>query len=588
MFLLTHGYAPRILISISVSFLFACNNPSGTDKVAFVPKTILSFDDSLAYKYNRGYVNSVNLADIIKSNFQIPDIYNRGGVPQYHTFLADFPQYQEKGIPYEWWPIISGNFDSKFPTVQEPSLYFSGIIISSGDSQDDINFTHPFQLRDYTFNAYPFSPSSEYRNLVYNSADAEHKTVWRPLHIEIEKGLFPYHEFGWIPQPNDAILIYGNWIIDAGHSPFETEMHPPAFMALAHKEGNKTVSFAYAVPFRTTELYNPDKSLANEINDVNRFRKSETKPFPGHLKDEISKIYAATSYRLEAHSLIEPVNIGVITWYVCDTSKHSSTAELQFNFHFTTRTGVAITATKHPDEGCIQFIASISPDYKPAGTNRTDIEWPWDQINSSAGVDVKEKIYDAAANPLHIPNPPLEKNPLVDIYDQLLPLANDNINVLPQIQVSDAQPFPFYGWANVEWRETQIIRPPILACSIEANMNEVILNKTGNVITNQLITITNSTESPVQIGKLYLDGADADKFALQNKTIFVVRGGGSQPPEDCSNTTLNAHASCSFRIAILSRSNDNLLNAVIHVPASCQEVSSCDLKIPIREIQNVQ
>ncbi len=119
---------------------------------------------------------------------------------------------------------------------------------------------------------------------------------------------------------------------------------------------------------------------------------------------------------------------------------------------------------------------------------------------------------------------------------------------------------------------------------LTSSLNEVLFFP-NNLNKSQLITINNPTDAPVQLGKLFLDGTNPDRFALQNKKVIalIFRNGqpvGSQPPEDCSNTTLPPHGSCSFRIAMLPGTSGLLLNATINIPGG----GPCTLKIPIREL----
>jgi len=89
----------------------------------------------------------------------------------------------------------------------------------------------------------------------------------------------------------------------------------------------------------------------------------------------------------------------------------------------------------------------------------------------------------------------------------------------------------------------------------------------------QLVTIRNPTTAPIQLGKLFLDGEDANQFALQSESLIK----GTQPAENCSHKVLQPGGSCSFRVALLFNASANLY-ATLHIPGG----GPCDFKIPVQ------
>jgi len=57
------------------------------------------------------------------------------------------------------------------------------------------------------------------------------------IELEIEHYFVQYFFAGWgYPERGDLIFASGRWIIDCGHSPYNSEIHPPSIMALMRTE----------------------------------------------------------------------------------------------------------------------------------------------------------------------------------------------------------------------------------------------------------------------------------------------------------------------------------------------------------------
>jgi hypothetical protein len=214
---------------------------------------------------------------------------------------------------------------------------------------------------------------------------------------------------------------------------YDEEIHPPEFLAFARDDGKTTTSFAFAVPYRTTQLYN--------LVQVNN---RATKPFPEHFKDNLELIFANPAFtQLEAHVDVEPLTFDLLKWEVCAPVQRPPQAELKWSSNFTTRTGVVVAGYPNQDTGCVTFLASEGSDYVPMAQTRNSVPWPWSVIDQeTAPTNVRAVIDDKAGfkdNPAA--QAALNKDPLVDSYADLSPTAG----------AGDAQPFPFFGTANVWW-----------------------------------------------------------------------------------------------------------------------------------------
>ncbi len=131
------------------------------------------------------------------------------------------------------------------------------------------------------------------------------------------------------------------------------------------------------------------------------------------------------------------------------------------------RTGVSVQAVKRDDLGCVEFMAFMDSDYKPMPLTRLDYQWAWSDINYEAGLAahspmnvqqlVRQAGQEATGFPLidapigvNISNN-IAKTPVIDRYAPLKPIGGA-ADQQPGFVTSDAQPFPFYGWAKVFWR----------------------------------------------------------------------------------------------------------------------------------------
>jgi hypothetical protein len=77
-------------------------------------------------------------------------------------------------------------------------------------------------------------PIHPYKSLLASNLDME---------VEIEEQFGHYFFTGWgYPQKGDLFFAAGRWIIDCGHPPFRSEIHPPFVTADLHTEGNSPAS----------------------------------------------------------------------------------------------------------------------------------------------------------------------------------------------------------------------------------------------------------------------------------------------------------------------------------------------------------
>jgi hypothetical protein len=167
----------------------------------------------------------------------------------------------DPNILYEWAPIVvPGNLP--YPTIDEPQFVAGGGIVKW---EPTATSSDPLGVRGDIIFAHPFGSDLSW-DLALSSASYLALNYFRlgmgnniPLHVEIERGLFPYQDLGWgVPRIGDSVLVKGDWIMDCGHpATAHSEIHPPSFLAMGRAvDANTTIAMAFASPYRTTQLYN--------------------------------------------------------------------------------------------------------------------------------------------------------------------------------------------------------------------------------------------------------------------------------------------------------------------------------------------
>lgn len=458
---------------------------------------------------------------------------------------------------YEWAPVVPSSSVPGRPTVDEQQFIAGGFLERWVPPGEDIMFAHPFGA-DYSMDVSLNPVGYLYLNYVKPGGG---NTI--PLHVEIESGLFPYQDFGWgvpLDHGQDAVLVKGDWILDCGHpSAYGSEIHPPSFLAFAHqKDSQTTEALAFASPYRTTQLYNSNEKLAYDFANYKRFSDPDTKAFPDHEMDEVTKVVELQSNNLEAHAMVEPTDFGNVSWNVCAPGTRPAESTLDYTYHFTARTGVGLQAIPNADTGCVQFIAVEGPAFSAAPQKPNVVTWSWSEINKAASdqagkpTDVKAIIYDRLHQKgLYLPYIGIENDPKIDSYPALHPRpgasAEGPIGVTAG---ADDQPFPFYGRARVAWKTNPAVTP---ASTLVANPSQ--LSWYPNVSSPLAATVTNSATggggSSYSLAKVTISGPAAGDYSIQS--------------DSCSSKVLKPSASCTV-VVIFKPSAAGSRDAVLSFP----------------------
>jgi hypothetical protein len=354
-----------------------------------------------------------------------------------------------------WAPVVPG--PRAIRTLDQPELSLAGEVRGAHESGDDVLGDHPF---GYDFNV-DVKLDDAFAFLTFRAGG----NAPTSLHTEIEVRTFPRDALGFTPQVGDRTLMRGAWILDCGHPPYDSEMHPPTFKTYARAADERTtLAAAFVAPYRSSQRFTPDPALSAAFDDSARFSDSRTKPFSLALADTVLTAVTSNADHLEAHALMTANRFDTLDWLVCAPLPKPAGARLDATWRFTARSGVAIAATPYDGAGCVRFVATMSSGYKPMALPHAEAKWEWADLSASASsqlgqpIDVRQAIIDAfkkqpggfdvSAAPALQPDHP----PRVDAYASLQPLPGADQDSPTAIVRSDDQAFPFYGRARVAWK----------------------------------------------------------------------------------------------------------------------------------------
>jgi hypothetical protein len=351
-------------------------------------------------------------------------------------------------------------------------IMVSGVAVDSSLGAGDFPFDHTFGSdfnMDVTPDA-PFLPAAQGDGLAIGG-----------LHVELSEGQLP-HEVAppgpatgqtwadmsararqgivmrFVPDAGDRVLVMGHWIIDCGHTNFDTELHPITFMASGRAVGTKTVVNAFYNPFRETELYHPDPAKAVAFDDPSRLTDPLSVPFPKGLITDVLRVqnlgpagYQSIDH-LESWALLEPNLTSPVEWRICAPAGTSG-SRLDVAYHWITRPGVQIEVIPDDASSCAIVRTTLGAATIVPPTPRVCV-LPWDFLNTEAAAEAGIPNLDLQAelDPYIAPQfkGRLVPDPILNCYD---PLSGPTLEPAPtgtQIDVRDDLVLPFYGTISVE------------------------------------------------------------------------------------------------------------------------------------------
>jgi hypothetical protein len=398
----------------------------------------------------------------LPSGFSAPDVHACAADPT-RIYLAELFLQGNVQVNWHWAPIVRGP-DAARPTLDQPEFSLAGTLVDASDSREDVLADHPFGndvvsdvTPDAAFSYLPFSPA----------------VTQRAIHPEVEMDIFPRprpsatgveEELGWTPQAADRTVMRGAWVLDCGHPPYGSEIHPPTFLGYARPaDARTTIAAAVVVPYRSSLLFNPDPALATDFANTARFSDPSTLPFSDALIFALQRAVNLSLPRLTTHALMTANRFDTLDWAVCAPLPRPAGATLDASWRFTARTGVIVSAAMLDADGCVRFTATMTAAYTPMPLVHADMDWSWGEVSDTASsqlgapIDVRQTLIQVAStfNPNASQAPALQPQnpPLVDAY---MPLhtrpgaAADSPTAIDT--AADDQPFPFYGRVHVGWK----------------------------------------------------------------------------------------------------------------------------------------
>lgn len=344
----------------------------------------------------------------------------------------------------------------------------TGASLGGGDFPFDHTFGSDFNM-DVILDA-PYTDAAQGRGVVGGD-----------LHVELAEGQFPHEERDpgpptgqdweemsqlarqgiftrFVPDEGARVLVMGNWIVDCGHTNFQTELHPITFMANARQSGGKTVADVFYNPFRETELYHFDPAEALAFDDPTRFDPPFAGPFPGMLINSILRLqnlgpepYKSIDH-LESWAMLEPNRTSPVAWRVCAPAGSSGT-RLDVRYHFITRPGVQIEVTPDEASSCAVVHTTLGAETVAAPAPRVCVT-PWDFLNEVAGEEAGVTDLDLQAELGAFVAPQfkshLDPPPILNCYDALDGPGLESEPSGQKIDVSEDLLLPFYGTISVQ------------------------------------------------------------------------------------------------------------------------------------------
>jgi hypothetical protein len=385
----------------------------------------------------------------------------------------------------------------------------SGTAILPSISTKDIPFSHPFGF-DWEFFV---APDPQYTNLLAPSNTGRDPATNVPLPeggefdnatqhaislgLSVPRGVLGVEtDQDLVPplfraQDGDRVAVFGRWIVDAGHSDFHSEIHPPLLLASARgvpKVGDPDNPPPDAPPFDATtcRIIGRPYLVSQEFGDgalrEHLFKEATKVLCPGF---PVSAFLGNCSLHVEAHPRFMPkpfsgihlINIAVSP----PQPRRSPNDKLIVSFHFTVRTGVAVQVigpgTIFSGTDAVGVIISMNDvGYTgPPLPTRQVINLSMDDLgkaNPEARQAYEEGIITAAGAAITgLTNPAaaalLAQGVTTDRYSAPVAASprDSELTITPAtdiagptpFSVDDGQPFPVYGFITVEWNRDPTI-----------------------------------------------------------------------------------------------------------------------------------
>lgn len=294
------------------------------------------------------------------------------------------------------------------------------------------------------------------------------------------------------------LAVFGRWIIDAGHSNYRAEIHPPLLMAEASVvNSSETRVVLTSRPYLMSNVYTTDQSKIYDDNS------GDDGTFFGHMEKELAKVLGIPGFcpvpnipcstLVEAHVKVkshpfEGVQLMHLKVRPPSVPAHLDLAlnRLVVSYHFTVRAGCAVQVISSAADTVDVIVSMNSIGYHPPPLpTRTTHNYSVDELNNlDDGVGTTIVAIEAAADTVAALSGFVIKGPAVaailaqgfqgdnyasvsgkvDVLSRTGAVENAPASSIPDgagitVDDSDNQPFPVTGWLEVKWEATSVSQP---------------------------------------------------------------------------------------------------------------------------------
>jgi hypothetical protein len=413
-----------------------------------------------------------DVGEILSSRDSLPDIGDVDGNICHKALFA-----RSTDTPNEWEETPGGH-----------DVPVAGRVINAQNAGVDIPFDHPFVDvatgarfgYDYCFHIEPDQPYFSFLNApgIASKADCstaglasgkwdgdtcaafdivrgQGRTPTGALHTEIEKGLIPA---AYLPMGGDRIYARGRRIVDCGHPDYNVELHPPTLIARAWQDSTlgQVRSTLIATPYITRQTYLPGHSdfvtqVAGELAAVGL----SPAPSPLHLLADVDDA---------------PIDGNFQALYQVAIPPRHNFDKAKVSYHFVTRPGVTVVVQRLTEYQVIVLVTvdpTLYVHFGPPTCQTTTLTLSDAEklggLDSGALTDIYNKVVGVVASGVltifGIP-PNVQINVAAAAgaglleYDCSVPngaIPSPGSTMDNQVVVDPSQPYPVYGWLNIDW-----------------------------------------------------------------------------------------------------------------------------------------
>jgi hypothetical protein len=304
----------------------------------------------------------------------------------------------------------------------------------------------------------------------------------------------------------DRVAVFGRWIIDCGHAPFHTEIHPPLLMASAaiynepsQLPGAHVGQFTRTVFTSRAFLVGQSFSVSTDANALYNDKDAGDGFFVEHLVNELRKVAEGvplpgigviplpgiSSLQVEAHPKIKSNpflgnhSLVIIVGAPVKPVKPGTLYNLAVSYDFTVRSGCSVTVAANDASSVKVVITMNSVGYTPPPLpNRNDqVLNGVSEINQAAGITFGGDLLAGLAVLAPAQAAILDRGLKTDQYDPLPaiflqsaanPGSADAVIQSPVgsltagkgLTQDNTQPYPVYGWLELSWAAAQMSVSP--------------------------------------------------------------------------------------------------------------------------------